>query len=65
VRFYYSFNGENYQEVGQVQDMKNISDEHIEGNGFTGSMVGVNCSDLQGDGVYADFLYLDYKEIDI
>ena len=65
VRFYYSINGENYQEVGQVQDMKNISDEHIEGNGFTGSMVGVNCSDLQGDGVYADFLYLDYKEIDI
>jgi xylan 1,4-beta-xylosidase len=65
VKFYYSINGEDYQGVGQIQDMKNISDEHIEGNGFTGSMVGVNCSDLQGDGVYADFLWLNYNEIDM
>jgi len=62
VRFYYSLNGVDYYMVGQAQDMKNISDEHIEGNGFTGSMLGVNCSDLQGDGVHADFLFLDYKE---
>lgn len=64
VKFYYSLDNENFHQVGEVQDMKNISDEHINGNGFTGSMLGVNCSDLQGDGVYADFLYLDYKEIE-
>lgn len=64
VCFYYSLDGEDYMVAGQVQDMKNISDEHIEGNGFTGSMLGVNCSDLQGDGVYAEFLYMDYKEVD-
>jgi xylan 1,4-beta-xylosidase len=64
VKFYYSLNNENFHQVGEVQDMKNISDEHINGNGFTGSMLGVNCSDLQGDGVYADFMYLDYKEIE-
>ncbi len=62
VRFYYSLNNKNYIEAGQARDMKNISDEHIEGNGFTGSMLGVNCMDLQGDGICADFLYLDYKE---
>ncbi|MFV0342366.1 MAG: hypothetical protein ACK5JH_05655 [Anaerocolumna sp.] len=62
VRFYYSLDDKEYIQVGDVQDMKNISDEHIEGNGFTGSMLGINCVDLQGDGVFADFLYLDYKE---
>lgn len=62
VQFYYSLDGVNYIESGKAQDMKNISDEHVNGNGFTGAMVGVNCVDLQGDGVYADFLFLDYKE---
>ena len=42
--------------------MRHISDEHIEGNGFTGSMIGVSCQDIQGDGVEADFLWIDYKE---
>ena len=42
--------------------MKNISDEHVEGNGFTGSFVGVSCQDIQGDGVTADFLWIDYQE---
>lgn len=62
VCFYYSLDDKEYIQVGEVQDMKNISDEHIDGNGFTGSMLGVNCEDLQGDGISADFLYLDYKE---
>lgn len=62
LQFYYSVDQKNYIPVGNVLDMKNISDEHITGNGFTGSMLGANCSDLQGDGVYADFLFFDYKE---
>lgn len=62
VQFYYSLDGVNYLETGDIQDMKKISDEHIDGNGFTGAMLGVNCEDLQGDGVYADFIYIDYKE---
>ncbi len=52
-----------WKPIGPVLDMKNISDEHIEGNGFTGSMLGVNCCDVQGDGCSAEFLYLDYTEI--
>ena len=62
--FQYSVDGERFLPIGTPLDMKNISDERIEGNGFTGSMLGVNCSDLQGDGVFADFLFLDYKEIE-
>ena len=63
LNFYYSADGEKYEPVGAALDMKNISDERIEGNGFTGSMLGVNCCDCQGDGVFADFLYLDYREL--
>lgn len=64
LRYFYSLDKEQYQAIGEVLDMKNISDEHVAGNGFTGSMLGVNCCDVQGDGVYADFLYFDYKEYD-
>lgn len=64
LRFFYSVDGANFVPIGMTLDMKNISDERIDGNGFTGSMLGVNCSDLQGDGVFADFLFFDYREID-
>lgn len=62
LQFFYSVDGVNYHAIGDCLDMKNISDEHINGNGFTGSMLGVNCCDVQGDGTHADFLYFDYKE---
>ena len=41
--------------------MRNLSDERVEGNGCTGAMVGVSCQDLHGDGVQADFDWLDYR----
>ena len=62
LQFSYSLDGKTYHKIGPVLDMKNISDEHIRGNGFTGSMLAVNCCDVQGDGCYAEFLYCDYKE---
>lgn len=62
IRFYYSLDQETWAQIGQPGDMRHISDEHINGNGFTGSMLGVSCQDLQGDGVHADFLWIDYKE---
>ena len=62
LQFYFSLDGKDYQPIGSVLDMKNISDEKIMGNGFTGSMLAVNCSDVQGDGVFAEFGYLDYQE---
>ena len=62
LRFFYSLDGGTYQAVGEALDMRNISDERIQGNGFTGSMLGVNCCDCQGDGVEAEFSLLDYQE---
>lgn len=47
--------------VGETLDMRMISDEHVDGNGFTGSMLGVNCCDLQGDSIVAKFTQLTYK----
>lgn len=49
--------------VGETLDMRNISDEHTDGNGFTGSMLGVNCVDIQGDGVWAEFSEIVYEEL--
>lgn len=63
IRFFYSLDNAEWKAIGPVGDMRHISDEHIEGNGFTGSMIGVSCQDIQGDGVHADFLWLDYQEI--
>lgn len=62
LQYYYSLDEKNYYKIGDVLDMRNISDERIEGNGFTGSMLGVNCCDCQGDGIEAVFEHLWYKE---
>lgn len=62
LQFYYSVDAKKYSPIGNLLDMKNISDEKINGNGFTGSMLGVNCCDVQGDGVCADYLFFDYVE---
>ncbi len=63
LQFYFGLTADDLLPIGPVLDMKNISDEHIEGNGFTGSMLAVNCCDCQLDGVWADFLYLKYTEV--
>ncbi|WP_349671191.1 glycoside hydrolase family 43 protein [Lacrimispora sp.] len=62
LQYAYSLDNHVFTEIGGILDMRNISDERIEGNGFTGSMLGVNCCDCQGDGIHADFWFLDYKE---
>lgn len=64
ITFHYSLDQLEWRQIGKVEDMRHISDEHINGNGFTGSMLGVSCQDLQGDGVHADFLWIDYIEYD-
>ena len=62
LRFYYSLNGETYLPAGSVLDMRVLSDERVDGNGFTGAMVGVACQDLIGDGISAAFTELNYME---
>lgn len=65
LQYYYSIDGETFYPVGGTWDMKAISDERVEGNGFTGAMVGICCQDLQGDGCYADFDWFEYTQLDM
>jgi xylan 1,4-beta-xylosidase len=60
--FYFSFDGENWRHIGEVYDMRVLSDEHSGCSHFTGAFVGLCCQDLSGLGRYADFDYFDYKE---
>ncbi len=61
VSFWYSGDGSSFCQVGESLDMRNLSDERIEGNGFTGAMAGVCCQDLHGDGAEAAFEWLEYR----
>lgn len=63
LQFYYSFDGKLFQTVGETLDMKALSDERIDWNGFTGAMVGVCCQDLSGSGCEAIFEYMDYRPV--
>jgi xylan 1,4-beta-xylosidase len=63
--FAYSIDGLHFKTMHPNKlDMRHLSDEYILGNGFTGSMVGIGCQDLQGDGFYADFRFLTYEEME-
>ena len=46
--------------LGPELDMRILSDEHVNGNGFTSAMIGVCCQDLRGDGCFADFEWFEY-----
>jgi xylan 1,4-beta-xylosidase len=63
LKFSYSIDGENYLELDYKLDMRILSDEHVEGNGFTGAIVGVSCQDLLGNGFYADVDWFEYNEM--
>ena len=62
LEFSYSYDNQNFVKVGKNLDMRILSDEHVDGNGFTGAMVGMSCQDLQGDGCHADFDWFEYKK---
>ena len=53
--------GDEPTDIGPVLDMRILSDEHVNGNGFTSAMIGICCQDLQGDGCAADFAWFDYE----
>ena len=55
LQFAYALPGEEARLVGPVLNMRILSDEHVDGNGFTSAMIGICCQDLRGDQVYADF----------
>ncbi len=44
LQYFYSFDGDNYQKIGEKQDVTILSDEYV--TGFTGSVFGVTAQDL-------------------
>lgn len=62
LRFFFQRKEEPRQAIGPELDMRILSDEHVDGNGFTSAMIGVCCQDLRGDGTYADFEWFDYRD---
>ncbi|GIP15928.1 beta-xylosidase [Paenibacillus montaniterrae] len=72
LQFYYSLDGEQWQQVGNALDASIISDEHAElvkdgimlDQGFTGAFIGLCAQDLGGTRKQADFDYFKYEERD-
>lgn len=56
AKFFYSLDGEGYQEVGEVPT-NILTDEQSEG--FTGAHFGMYCHDMTGMRRYADFSYFE------
>ena len=64
--FSYSFDNKSYERIGQDLDATVLSDDYYAPTGhilFTGAFIGICCQDLSGQGAYADFDYLEYKEL--
>jgi xylan 1,4-beta-xylosidase len=61
LRFFYSFDGSAWAEIGPVLDGKILSDDfnHL---GFTGAFVGLCAQDQVRKGITADFRYFKYRE---
>ncbi len=64
LEFYYSKDGQNWQQIGGHFDYGRISDEGIKKLAFTGAMVGLCCQDTSGMRRHADFDYFEYIERD-
>lgn len=62
AQFSYSLEDEtSFQPIGHKLDASFLSDEACSEGWFTGTMVGLCCQDLTGDGLQADFDYFDYE----
>jgi xylan 1,4-beta-xylosidase len=72
LRFWYSRDGSAWTPVGPELDATVLSDENAEekidgimiDQGFTGAFIGMCAQDLSGRGIYADFDYFTYRELD-
>ena len=59
-RFSWSPDGEKYRDIGPEFDLSCFSDEYCKYGEFTGTMVGLTCSDRYRHEKYADFDFLEY-----
>ena len=59
--FFYQEEGEDERCIASVGDVSFLSDEACEEGWFTGTMCGICCQDLTGEGRYADFDWFEVK----
>jgi len=60
VQFQWSLDGKEFANIGPVFDISKLSDEYSEFGEFTGTFVGIACSDRMMHKHTADFDFLDY-----
>lgn len=58
--FEWSYDNENYERIGQVFDTTKFSDEYCKYGEFTGTFVGITCTDSVFHKHYADFDFFEY-----
>ncbi len=64
-RYGYSFDGESFTFLPVTLASWKLSDDYVRGGGFfTGAFVGMNCIDITGTALPADFDYFSYKELE-
>lgn len=59
-QFFWSYDGRDYQKIGNVFDTTRFSDEYSQYGEFTGAMVGMTCADRVKHQHYADFDFFEY-----
>jgi len=62
LRFSWSKDGKNWQQIGPVMESWKISDGYGLG-GFTGAFWTIGCQDMSGEFAPAYFDYFDYREV--
>ena len=63
LQFYYSFDEENYEAIGQKLDSTILSDEHADGWAYTGTVAGITAVDTFNKDTEAIFLSFEQKEL--
>lgn len=63
LQFYYSFDEENYEAIGQKLDSTILSDEHAGGWAYTGTVAGITAVDTFNKDTEAIFLSFEQKEL--
>jgi beta-xylosidase len=62
LHFYYSYDAQNWHEIGPYLDATRLSDEYCQEGWFTGTFIGLCAQDLSGQHLAADFDYFSYQE---
>ena len=58
----YSFDGNEWIKIEKILDATKLSDDYVNRPNFTGAFVGMNCEDISGVKLPADFKYFRYSE---